>query len=426
MNKINVLIFPAGEINSVELHDALSTCVNINVFGASSIERHGRFIFKNYIKDVPKITENNFILELNIIIEKYSIDIIFPTHDTVSLFLNEHKKEIPAKIVGGDLTTTIICRHKHKIYDLFKNTDFTPFIYYNINAIKNYPVFIKPNIGQGTVNAKIISSKDDLINIDFDEYVVSEYLSGEELTVDCFTDKNKMLKYVSPRTRDRILAGVSVAGKTIKLTEEIEYIAKQINSKLNFLGLWYFQVKQDDNYKYKLLEISTRCSGTMCLTRSRGVNLPLLSVYEQMGYNTEIFDNNYIVTMDRTLIGRYEIDYDYNAVYFDLDDTLIINDKINLNAIKFLYQCKNKSIKTFLLSKHEKNINNTLEQFSIPRSLFYEIFLLNPEDDKYKFITEKKSIFIDNAFSERKIVKEKIGIPVFDVDGIEFLLDWKL
>ena len=45
MPKINVLVFPAGEVNSIELHDALSTCVNIELFGASSINRHGEYVF---------------------------------------------------------------------------------------------------------------------------------------------------------------------------------------------------------------------------------------------------------------------------------------------------------------------------------------------------------------------------------------------
>lgn len=31
-NKIHVLIFPAGEVNAAELHDALCSCVNIEVY----------------------------------------------------------------------------------------------------------------------------------------------------------------------------------------------------------------------------------------------------------------------------------------------------------------------------------------------------------------------------------------------------------
>ena len=54
MNKtINVLVFPAGEVNSIEIHDALSTCVNVKVIGASSVDRHGPYVFENYISGLP-------------------------------------------------------------------------------------------------------------------------------------------------------------------------------------------------------------------------------------------------------------------------------------------------------------------------------------------------------------------------------------
>jgi hypothetical protein len=118
------------------------------------------------------------------------------------------------------------------------------------------------------------------------------------------------------------MAGVSVAGEIETLTPEIKKIAEQINKKLSFMGLWWFQIKKDMNEKWKLLEISTRCAGTMALTRACGVNLPLLSVYIAMGYSVSVEPNAYHVTMDSSLIRRYKIDYDYDTVYFDFDDTL--------------------------------------------------------------------------------------------------------
>ena len=36
----------------------------------------------------------------------------------------------------------------------------------------------------------------------------------------------------------------------------------------------------------------------------------------------------------------------------------------------------------------------------------------------------KPSIFIDNAFYERKLVKENLNIPTFDVSNIDVLIDW--
>jgi hypothetical protein len=424
--KIRVLIFPAGEINSVELHDALSTCVNVELFGASSVDRHGPYIFKNYIKNVPFITDKSFIKEFNRILVSNKIDVIFLTHDTVVEFFAERQNLIKAKIVGADTKTASVCRDKKKIYELFSGQFFTPKIYTDIKKVKTFPLFLKPRVSQGSVGARKIIDRGDLGGVDLNEHVLTEYLPGEEYTVDCLTDKNGDLKVVSPRSRIRTLAGVSVAGESIAVTKEVQSIAEGINQKLTFLGLWFFQIKKDATGKFKLLEVSTRCAGGMCLTRALGANLPLLSVYTVLGYDIDIILNNCTVTVDRTLIGRYRIDYKYDNVYFDFDDTLIINGKVHLYSIMFLYQCKNLGKKVYLLTKHPDDINKTLQNYAIDKNLFTDIIHLSIDEQKAENIKKANSIFIDNAFSERKFIHDKLGIPVFDVDMLEVLLDWRI
>lgn len=423
MTKINVLVFPAGEINSIELHDALSTCVNIELFGASSIDRHGGYVFRNYISNVPMINAQDFFEEFNELIKKYNIEIIFPTHDTVAMFFAENRDKINAKIIAADKITSEICRDKEKTYETLKGEDFLPEVY---KEIKSYPVFIKPKEGQGAVGAKLVKSEKDIPDVNLNDYVICEYLPGEEYTVDCFTNFQGELKVISPRSRNRLLAGVCVSGKTEELTDEIKHIAERINSKLKFNGLWWFQIKKDINGKWKLLEVSTRCAGTMCLTRAKGLNLPLLSVYNALGYDVKACPNNVQITMDRTLISRYKIDYEYDTVYFDFDDTLIINNKVHLPAIRFLYQCRNAGKKVVLLTKHEKDIFKTLEQFAISEKLFSKIVCISLDDEKINYINPaERAIFVDNAYQEREKVREKFKIPVFDVDGLEVLLDWR-
>lgn len=419
---INVLIFPAGEINSIELHDALSSCVNINVYGASSIDRHGSYVFENYISGLPLITEKDFLEKFNQVIEKYKINCVFPTHDTVAMFFSQNADKIKAKIISADKRTSEICRDKEKTYALFKDCDFVPKIF---EKIEDYPVFIKPKEGQGAVGAKLIESAKDIPNINFDDYVVCEYLSGQEYTVDCLTDKQGNLVFVSPRSRKRIMAGVCVSGQIEPLTEEIKKIAQVINARMNFMGLWWFQIKQDARRKWKLLEVSTRCAGTMALTRARGVNLPLLSVYIAMGYDIEVCPNNYKVVMDSSLIRRYKIDYDYDTVYFDFDDTLTLRGKVNLKAIWFLYQCQNLQKKIILLTKHEHKILESMQKYHIDRGLFAEVIHISPQDNKAKYIKSDKAIFVDNAYQERKLVQTTHQIPVFDVDGLDVLMDWR-
>lgn len=423
MNPINVLIFPAGEINSIELHDALSSCVNINVYGASSNDRHGGFIFKNYINNIPYIYDDTFIFEFNALIDKLGIDVVFPTHDSVAEFLAEHAEDIHAKVLPSNKRTAAICRDKKKTYDLFADTSFVPRLY---SQISTFPVFIKPREGQGGVGAKLIERESDIPAVHLEDYVICEYLPGREYTVDCLTDHKGTLQVVSPRSRQRIMAGISVAGKNEEATREIRDIAETINSRLSFLGLWWFQIRQDLSGKWKLLEISTRCAGTMGLTRATGINLPLLSVYAAMGYDLQITPNQCAITMDRALISRYRIDYQYNNVYIDYDDTITLHGKINLKAIWFLYQCQNNGVKMTLLTRHKGDLYSDMKKRCIDLNLFTDIILIGQDKEKTDYICSEKAIFIDNAYQERKKVSEKLHIPVFDVDGIEVLMDWTL
>jgi hypothetical protein len=48
------------------------------------------------------------------------------------------------------------------------------------------------------------------------------------------------------------------------------------------------------------------------------------------------------------------------------------------------------------------------------------------EDEKYKFIKEtERVIFVDNAYGERFAVRKYLNLPVFDVDALPTLIDWR-
>jgi hypothetical protein len=60
-------------------------------------------------------------------------------------------------------------------------------------------------------------------------------------------------------------------------------LANKINKKLHFRGVWFFQVKENINGDLSLLEIAPRVAGTMALSRLKGVNLPLMSLFDFSG-----------------------------------------------------------------------------------------------------------------------------------------------
>lgn len=427
--KQHVLIFPAGSEIAIEIFHSLRYNLHFEVFGASGKSDHAGFLYDNshYSEDNYYIGATDFIEKFNALLLRWDIKYIFPTHDTIALFLKQNEDKLKAVVIGSEPNTSLIAREKLRTYALFAHEPFCPRVYSAPYDNLSFPVFTKPNQGQGGKGAFICNTRED-----FDremsqatDMVVTEFLPGDELSVDCFTDRKGVLHFVGPRTRERVQIGISFRSVKTQLTDEITYIAKTINAALSIRGAWFFQVKKDKDGKYKLLEFAVRQASTMGLFRQVGVNFALLSLFDAMDKDISILVNDYPITLDRCLYNRYKIDYDYDKVYIDFDDTLIVNDEVNTDAIKFIYHCRNKNIRTILITKHRLDLDETLNRHHLSRHMFDEVIHISMDDDKTKYMDPHKSIFIDNHFADRKHVKDKLSMPVFDVDAIDSLIENK-
>ncbi len=116
--KKNVLIFPAGAENALEIHASLRHSVHFKVYGGSSVEDHASFAYDNYIGGMPMLSDPGFLSRLNELIRSHAIELIFPTHDTVAQFMAEHSDEIAARVVTADARTALICREKRRTFAL--------------------------------------------------------------------------------------------------------------------------------------------------------------------------------------------------------------------------------------------------------------------------------------------------------------------
>ncbi|MDQ3279463.1 MAG: ATP-grasp domain-containing protein, partial [Bacteroidota bacterium] len=258
------------------------------------------------------------------------------------------------------------------------------------------------------------------------DYVLMEYLPGDELTVDCFSDRHGVLRFTGPRKRHRTFGGISVNSFTIPISEEIRQIAEIINNRLQLRGLWFFQVKQNVAGDYKLLEVSVRTAGTMNLYRNLGVNFPLLTIYDLLDYEINIICNDYYLEVDRALFNRYRSSLQYDTIYIDFDDTITKNKLPNPFVMMFLFNARNNGKCIKVITRHEFDFDQTLHELGIHKSLFTEVIHLDWTTKKYLSIKETKDvIFIDNAYVERAEVHTHLGIPVFDVDAIQSLINWK-
>ena len=222
-------------------------------------------------------------------------------------------------------------------------------------------------MGYGAQGARIIQNNFELKECikNVKDPLIQEYLPGDEYTIDCFSSRVDGLIFSAARKKEQeSRMGTSMNGLLVKHELDIfKNYARIISDKLGISGAWFFQMKMDDKGNYKLLEIEPRIAGTMALNRVRSINFPLLSIYEILDIKYKININNYDIEIDRSLENRYKLNIEYNSVYVDLDDTILIKGSINIKLIQFLYQCINNGIEIILLTKSlSKNLNRELKK----------------------------------------------------------------
>lgn len=424
--KHRVLIFPAGSEIGMEIFNSLKYSHHVEIFGASGKNDHASYVFDedHYVEGEFYVDHPRFMDNFNSMLNSLHIEFIYPTHDTVAHFLSANQSEIGAKVLTSCSETNRIARFKDQTYDRFRPFDFCLQVYPAPYHDLPFPLFLKPNDGQGGKGTYIAESREDLTFFlkKNPALLVTEFLPGEELSVDCFTDFNGKLLFIGPRTRERVQMGISFRSTAVEATEEIRRIAHCINETVSLDGAWFFQVKRDRAGRFKLLEFAPRQSSTMGVYRHVGVNFALLSLFNAQGKPLEILQNRYAVQLDRCLRNRYRSALQYHRVYIDFDETLVVGTQVHEYAMAFLYQCRNRGTRVILLTKHRKNVRETLRDCGISENLFEEIVHIADDQEKWAFINPDGAIFIDNYWFDRRAVKEKFDIPVFDVDGIECLL----
>ena len=429
IKEITVLVFPCGSEIGLELHESLKDIRFIRLIGASSVKDHASFVYKNYIEGLPYLSDPTFDDAFRSLVEREHVDVVFPALDDAIVKLAELSDSLPCIVLGCESRTADICRDKEATYKLFADSWFNPQTYRTIEAVSNYPVVIKPAVGQGSAGVKIVRSEEELsfeLANRKEKTVICEYLPGEEYTIDCFTDRHGVLRYAAQRNRGRTKAGISVNSTLMEADETVHSIAEEINSKLSLRGMWFFQLKRNGAGEYRLLEVAPRVAGTMCLERAIGVNLPLLAIFDALDYDVDVLPQFSECEVDRSLGNVFSVPCEYRTVYLDFDDTLVRDGQVVLKTVSFVYQCVNRGIPIVLLSRHERDIRESLRKAKLNESLFDQIVILRDGEKKSDYIdVALDPIFIDDSFAERRDVSKVLGIKAFGLDNLEVLISKK-
>lgn len=424
--KKNILVFPCGSEVALEIYRSLCFSTHFHLVGASSVDDHGRFVFEDYIGELPFYTDESFIQALAEILKSKKIDAIYPAMDAVAMFLKKNEKILNCHVIGSTYEATTIAASKSKTYELLSEVIPCPKWTTDLEELEFYPAFLKPDQGYGSRNIKLARSKleaEIFIQDKKVKYVYCEYLPGKEYTIDCFSNREGVLLFSGARERARVSNGISVSTHSAREHKIFfKKIAEMINTKLSPRGAWFFQMKENDKGQPTLLEVATRLGGSSSYFRVQGVNFAMLSAFDAFENDVMVNVNNYEVELDRALNNKYKLNIKYDTVYVDFDDCILINNKVNTQLISFLYQCLNDNKEVILITRHSGNIIEKLESLRIS-AVFNKVIHLRNKELKSSFIdSQSQCIFIDDSHTERLDISCNLKIPVFSPDMVEVLL----
>lgn len=315
---MNILMTGGGAPGAAGILQCLQQQDGFHLFIADSnpdlANRYRDLVFEQ----IPMGTDTGFPQAILSICKKHRIDIILPLVTRELLPLSSIRAELEG--IGTHLPITgpgslEIANNKSRLYEFlqWRGIPVPEFRVIEtadqfINAVSELgfpanPVCFKPSVSNGSRGFRILSEhadeKDLLFNFKpyhtyirfadaerilrqgpFPELLVSEYLPGEEYSVDCLCRHGEPVLIV-PRLRRKMINGISTEGEVQQQYQVIDYCSRIIR-ELRLHGNAGIQVKRAVSGEFLLLEINPRVQGTISALLGAGVNLPVLAIKQEL------------------------------------------------------------------------------------------------------------------------------------------------
>lgn len=234
---------------------------NIKIIGTNIAE----FSPGNHLCDrfycVPYATDPGYLPCLLQIIKEEKIDLIIPSTDFESLALSKNAQNLPCKIATSSALSTKIYGDKY-LSALHHEEHAIPFAKTYLPSSYDQQFrrcIVKPRAGRGSRDL-FIDPKDFCIFKD-EDFIVQEYLEGEEITTAFYIDKASQLHGMITFSRKLDNGATSECIVTHRYNEQVESILRKMNQSLDLKGSLNLQ-SIVSNGKVIPFEINCRVSGT--------------------------------------------------------------------------------------------------------------------------------------------------------------------
>lgn len=317
---INVLMTGAGAPGAAGILNCLRSDRNFKIIVADANPNAvGRWLNGDSgFERIPFAHEKDFIEKLLSICERRNIHVVMPLVTKELIPFSQNKKrfeEQETKVLVSNVDSLEIANNKSRLYQFLEWRGIEVPGYRVIENIDQFKpaveelsgpqtrVCFKPSLSNGSRGFRIIAndvdehellfkekpdsgyiSFEDAVRIlssrPFPELLLTEYLPGDEYSVDCLANHGE-IKLIVPRLRSKMINGISVEGEFVNDKNIITYCTRIIE-ELKLHGNIGIQVKGSSSEKFLIIEINPRVQGTIVAGLGAGINLPVLAIKQEL------------------------------------------------------------------------------------------------------------------------------------------------
>jgi len=319
MKEINILITSAGRrVELVNCFKNAKEFLNIpgKIVAVDVSDTAPACFFADKKYHICRIDHEDYIAQLIEICKEENIALVIPTIDTELLKLSQNKEKIEnetgTKILVSNEDIIELCRNKYKTVDFFLEAP--RYITIKDLETKNYefPLFIKPLNGSSSINTfKVCNYKElEFFTSYIDNYILQDYVSGKEYTIDAFCDFEGKPITIVPRQRLAVRSGEILKG----ITEKNELIINEVKKLLGDLkpiGQITLQgILNEAGDKFFFIEINPRFGGGAPMSIASGadscINLYKLMLGEKLIYNNKFKEGLIGIRFDQAIYINQE------------------------------------------------------------------------------------------------------------------------
>ena len=321
---INILMTGGGAPGAAGILKCLQEDPSFNIIVADANSNAlGKYLNKDF-ETIPYATSADFVDKVFLLCQRKNINALLPlvTKELIPLAQQIKRfEEADIKLLISPASSLEIANNKSRLYEFLQWRGMAVPDFRVVETIEQFKkaveelgfpgkeICFKPSVSNGSRGFRIVTEQIDeldllfnykpdstFIRLDdavrilssgvFPELLISEYLPGEEYSVDCLASHGQSILIV-PRLRKRMINGISVEGEFVKEESIIKYCT-QIIKELQLHGNIGIQVKKSEAGKFLILEINPRVQGTISAALGAGINFPLLAVKQEIGVPVSI------------------------------------------------------------------------------------------------------------------------------------------